>query len=266
MNDHPCIEAMLSRASVRRYKPAVPADDVIEAVALAGRQAPFATQSYSVLLSREPERHPFNAPLYFIVCVDFHKFDRIMQRRGWKPVLNDLFRFLLGAQDAAYCAQNMVQAAEALGMGTCFIGFVPMQAKALRERWKLPSRVFPLVGLTMGYPDETPPPRPRFPLSFTLFEGRYPDFTDEQLDEAACVMDEGYLAQDYYRKLNAMIKLPEGMDETFDLDNYSWTEHICRKIGLWAADPAELLRQFEACGFELTTPRSDLEDTPADES
>jgi len=258
------ISAMMQRASVRSYKPDVPSDDVIETLVRAGQQAPFATQAYSLLLSREASRHPFHAPLYFLVCVDLHKFDRIMARRGWQPMMNDLFRFLLGAQDAAYCAQNMVQAAEELGLGSCYLGFVPFQAKMLREQWRLPARVFPLVGLTVGYPEVQPAPRPRFPLGFTLFEGTYPDFTDEQLDEAARAMDEGYLAQDYYRALNAMIELPEGMEETFSYDTYSWTEHLCRKTGLWDPDPARLLEMFAACGFHLTTPREDLWESPAD--
>ena len=76
------IEAMMRRASVRRYQPDMPSDEVMETIVRAGRQAPFATQCYSLLLSREAKKHPFNAPLYFIVCVDFHKFDRIMARRG----------------------------------------------------------------------------------------------------------------------------------------------------------------------------------------
>ncbi|MDD2717741.1 MAG: hypothetical protein PHW04_17780 [Candidatus Wallbacteria bacterium] len=44
-------------------------------------------------------------------------------------------------------------------------------------------RVFPLVQLVMGYPDENPPVRPRYPLNFVLFEGKYPDITDAQLEK-----------------------------------------------------------------------------------
>ena len=261
MIENPVIEQMMRRASLRSYKPDVPSNEVIETVVRAGQQAPFALQGYSVILSRDADDHPFKAPLCFVICVDFHKFDRIMRRRGWAPRVCDLYRFVLAAQDAAYFAQNMVQAAESLGMGTCFLGYFPMMAGKLRENFKLPSRVFPLVGLTMGYPAEGPEPvRPRFPLSFTLFEGEYAELSDEQLDEAARAMDEGYLAQDYYRRLNAKIGLPEGMDETFDYSNYSWTEHLCRKNGLWGADPARLLEQFEACGFTLTRPREDVEE------
>ncbi len=65
------------------------------------------------------------------------------------------------------------------------------------------------------------------------------------------VMDGGYLAQGYYRKQKAKIKLEVNKQETFTYDNYSWTEHISRKWGQWLANPRELLEQLERCGFGM---------------
>jgi len=69
-------------------------------------------------------------------------------------------------------------------------------------------------------------------------------------------MDEGYLAQDYYRRNNAMIPLEGDRKETFTYDNYSWTEHICRKWGQWYPDPKGLLEQLEKRGFYITRKRA----------
>jgi hypothetical protein len=74
-------------------------------------------------------------------------------------------------------------------------------------------------------------PRPRYPLSFTLFEDKYPEFTDEQVVEAMNVMDEGYLTQGYYKRQKAKIRLEKGRKESFTYEDYSWTEHISRKGG-----------------------------------
>ena len=68
-------------------------------------------------------------------------------------------------------------------------------------------------------------------------------------------MDEGYLAQDYYHKLKAKIRLEGDREETFTYDNYSSTEHSCRKLGQWDPDPKELLEQFEKRGFYITGKR-----------
>ena len=178
MVENPIIDVMLQRKSVRKYKPDMPSDDVIHAIARAGQQAPFAFQMGSLLLSKAREDHPFKAPLLFIICVDSHKWELIMAERDWQmDVEDDALLLLLGLQDAALMAENMVIAAESLGMGSCFLGGMPFKSESLIEKFKLPKRVFPMVGLTMGYPAENPPPRPRYPLDFVLFEGQYPDFS-----------------------------------------------------------------------------------------
>ena len=148
-------------------------------------------------------------------------------------------------------AENMVIAAESLGMGSCFLGMTPYRAERIQKQYKLPKRVFPLVELVLGYPAEEFPPRPRYPLEFTLFEDGYPELTDAMIEDAMRVMDEGYRAQGYYRKLKAKISLEVEREETFTYDSYSWTEHISRKWGQWLSDPKELLDQMEKCGFAV---------------
>ncbi len=249
MLTNPVIECLLNRRSVRKYTGEQPGDEVVAAIVRAGQQAPFASQLCSLLLSRK--KAPFHAPLWFTICVDMHRMELIMARRGWTTVANDLSLLVFGIQDAALMAENLVTAAESLGLGSCFLGETPYRAARIQKRYKLPPRVFPLVELVMGYPAEEYPPRPRYPLAFTLFEDRYPELTDEMIDEAMAVMDEGDLAQSDDRKQGAKIKLEAPREETFTYADYSWTEHISRKWGQWLADPQELLDQLAQCGFVI---------------
>lgn len=251
MLTNPIIESMLNRKSVRKYTDQQPTDEMIETVVRAGQQAPFAAQLCSVLLTRK--KAPFGAPLWFTLCVDMHRMELVMAKRGWTTVANDLSLLLMAIQDVALMAENMVIAAESLGMGSCFMGTTPYRAERIQKKYHLPKRVFPLVELVMGYPDEEFPTRPRYPLTFTLFEDEYPELTDDMVEEAMRVMDEGYLAQGYYRKQRAKIKLETEREETFTYDDYSWTEHISRKWGQWMSDPQELLEQLEKCGFVIKT-------------
>ena len=255
MKKNSVIETMLSHKSIRRYTDETPSDEVIETVVRAGQQAPFASQFYSLLLSRKRERHPFKAPIMFTICVDSHKFELIMAERKWKQVTNDLSLLVFGFQDAALMAENLVIAARSLGLGSCFIGNAPYRAEKIAEDYNLPQRVFPMVQLVMGYPAEDPPPRPRYPLDFTLFEDEYPELDNTTIRKAMKEMDEGYLNQDYYRKLKAKIPLRIDREETFTYDNYSWTEHICRKWGQWHPSPEILLEQLEKRGFHITSRR-----------
>ncbi len=255
MIHNPVIDTLMNRKSIRKFTSQQPTDEVLHTIVRAGQQAPFAYQLCSVLLSRKAEENPFNAPLSFIICVDAHRFELIMARRGWKIGSNDLSLLLLGIQDAALLAENMVTAAESLGLGSCFLGAIPNYAAEIIQQYKLPKRVFPLVGLAMGYPVGNPPTRPRYPLEFTLFENEYPEFDEAAVQEAMQVMDEGYLAQDYYRKANYIIPLKGERLETYTFENYSWTEHISRKLGLWQKSPNRILTAFEQCGFHIPSLR-----------
>lgn len=246
------IQTLLSHKSIRKYRDEMPSEEVVKTIVRAGQQAPFASQAYSILLSRNRKRNPFKAPLLFTICVDYHKFERIMEKRGWKLVTNDLVLLFFGIQDAALMAENMVIAARSLGLGSCFLGSAMFHADKIAQEYNLPKKVFPMVQLVMGYPDEDPPPRPRYPLEFTLFENKYPEFTDKTVLKAMKVMDEGYIAQDYYRQLNAKIPLEDGRPDPYTYENYSWTEHICRKWGQWYPDPKVLFEQLEKRGFHVT--------------
>jgi nitroreductase len=259
MITNPTTEIMLNRVSVRRYQDTIPTDEVIKSIVRAGQQAPFVSQLYSVLLSRDKDGIPFGAPLLFTICVDFHKLKLFMARRNWKIVAHNLSMLLYGIQDSSLMAENMVIAAESMGLGSCFLGGVPFKAKEIIEEYQLPKWVFPLVQLAMGYPAESPPPRPRYPMEFVLFEDKYPEFSQAQIDEAMREMDDGYLAQDYYRKADYIIPLEGDREELFTFDDYSWTEHISRKWGQRFSSPENLLKQLSACGFQLA--EIDTQDT-----
>jgi len=119
---------MLDHKSIRKYTDEMPSDEVVKTIVRAGQQAPFASQYYSILLSRNRKRNPWRAPLLFTICVDSHKFELIMAERNWKLVTNDLTLLFFGIQDAALMAENMVVAARSLGLGSCFLGSAPFRA------------------------------------------------------------------------------------------------------------------------------------------
>jgi nitroreductase len=251
MANNVIIDAMLNRKSIRKYKKRMPSDKVIKTIVRAAQQAPFAAQLYSFLLTKDFKKNPFGAPLQFVICVDMHKLELIMARKKWKTVCNDLTFLIFGMQDASLAAENMVMAAESFGLGSCFLGDAPYRADQIAKKYNLPKRVFPLIRLVIGYPDENPPPRPRYPLEYSLFENEYPKFTDQQIDRAMSVMDNGYMGQEYYRKAKLMIELVGDREETFTFDTYGWTEHISRKWGQWFESEREILDQLEKRGFKI---------------
>ena len=73
MLTNPTIETLMNHRSIRQYTDEIPSNEMIEAIVKAGQQAAFAGQLGSLILSREKTKHPFGAPLYFLVCVDIHR-------------------------------------------------------------------------------------------------------------------------------------------------------------------------------------------------
>lgn len=248
------IAQMLRHRSIRKYQSRRPSAGMVETIVRAGQAAAYAAQLYSLVLTTDRKSNPFHAPLLFTVCIDLHKMALIMKRRGWPWASNDLYALLLGAQDAAYMTQNMILAAESMGLGTCLLGTAPYQAEALGKKLALPPRVFPLVQLAMGYPAEDPPVRPRYPLEFTLFKGKYPKLGWSSIAKAMKAMDQGFLKQGYYKRARLMLPLAKGRKEAYTFDDYSWTEHQSRKWGQWNTDVHPLLSLFEKRGFRLTPP------------
>jgi FMN reductase (NADPH) len=244
------IDLMMNHRSVRKYTEECPSDEMIRTIVLAGQQAAFAYQGYSFLMTRKGNI-PFKAPLLFTICVDIHKFRIIAEKRDWVIKQNDIALLLFGLQDANLALQNMILAAESFGLGTCLLGNTAYVASKVKDKYKLPDKVFPFVQMTVGYPDEMESPRPRYPLEYTLFEDQYPDLTDPQIESAMEKMDRGYMDQEYYRKANAKIKLPEGTEDKYTFDNYGWTEHISRKMGLWLEGSENIRKQLKICGFDL---------------
>ncbi|MFX1474978.1 MAG: nitroreductase family protein [Promethearchaeota archaeon] len=237
-----------NRRSIRKFTDQPVTEEVLEKILEAGFRAPFATQLCSVVYTRKPEImkklrrlgvYPTTKVL-MIFLIDVRRLEKIMHQRGHAYNQDDGMTLWLGVQDVSLVVENLILAAEALGLGSVLLGNAPLNADLLCQVLKIPKRVYPVVGLCLGYPDPTEETeiRPRFALKHSAFEDSYHDLSESEIREAMQLMDEGYLAQDYYVRLGAKIPLRTGKDD-ISLDEYSWCEHISRKYcqGRWTEEP-----------------------------
>ena len=231
---------MHDRRSLRRFTDKKITKEVLEQILRAGFRAPFAAQLCSVVYTSDKEKmkqfkgiglYP-TTDIFMIFFIDFNRMEKIMAERGYENIFDDSMGLWLGIQDVTLVIENVILAAEALGLGSVLLGVVPQIADLVSEVFNVPQRVFPVVGLCLGYPDLTVETviRPRYPLEHSAFEDAYKDLTKEEVQECMKEMDEGYLTQGYYIKAKAKIPLPDGKDDPIDYDTYSWTEHISRKF------------------------------------
>lgn len=84
--------------------------------------------------------------------------------------------FLLAAEDTIIAAQTAVTAADALGLGTCYIGDILENYEEHRRLLGLPDYVAPVAMVVGGYPTAQQAARkqtPRFALEDIVHENRY---------------------------------------------------------------------------------------------
>ena len=97
------------------------------------------------------------------------------------PGLGDL---MLAVTDASIAAQNVVVAAESLGLGSCYIGDVMENCEKMRALLRLPPYVFPCAMLVIGYPTDAQKARrkpTRFAREMFVCENAYALPEDEAL-------------------------------------------------------------------------------------
>ncbi len=184
------IETLLSHRSVRDYLPKPIPDDILHLAIAAAQSAPSSSnlQAWSVIAVRDDtrkeklnavagtQRQITQAPLLLIWLADLSRPRRIAADQGSAADgLDYVESFLLGVIDAALAAQNAVVSLESQGLGTCYIGAIRNDPETVARELELPEGVFPVFGLTVGYPDPAIPAavKPRLPQTSVLYDERY---------------------------------------------------------------------------------------------
>ncbi len=108
------------------------------------------------------------APVFLIFCGNHRRIHQIAEWRGIPFVNDHLDHFMNAAVDAGIVMTTFIHAAEAVGLGACPISAVRNKPREVSALLGLPERVFPVAGLTLGYPREEGRITPRLPLEVTV--------------------------------------------------------------------------------------------------
>ncbi len=196
---NPTIDFLLNRRSVRAYsdQPVTRADK--DAILQAAMRAPTAGNMmlYSILeiedqaikdrLAITCDNQPFiaRAPYVLLFLADYQRWfdyfqaggvEQLCEERGLemrRPQEGDL---LLACTDAVIAAHTAVIAADALGMGSCYIGDIIEHYEDHRELFCLPQYVAPVTMICFGYPTPEQAARkqtPRFDPEFIVHQNTY---------------------------------------------------------------------------------------------
>lgn len=76
-------------------------------------------------------------------------------------------------QDLSAATENILLAAGALGLGSCWLGIHPRQERIeeIKKLFSLPENIIPVCGIALGWPAEEPEPRTRYQEERVHWEG-----------------------------------------------------------------------------------------------
>jgi len=131
-------------------------------------------------------------PLLMIFIVDQYRNNQIALEQG---IVGDgaagMDGFFQSFTDACLMAQNVVNAAESMNLGTLYIGSILNNPPELCRLLNLPPLTFPVVGLGIGKPNAL---KPRMPMAFRTFENGY----IKQTNMLGLLKDYDEMMQTYY--------------------------------------------------------------------
>ena len=191
------LEPMLSHRSIRKYKPDPIPEELLTELLQAGIRASSSgnMQTYSIIVTRDAELRQqlyqphmkqnmvLDAPVLLTFCADFHRMRRWLSLKNAADSFDNFMSFMVAAIDATLVSQNVALAAEAHGLGICYMGSTLANCDQIGAILKLPPSVVPVVGFSLGYPDEDPALRDRLPLHGLVHQETYTTHSDEQILE-----------------------------------------------------------------------------------
>jgi nitroreductase len=189
------IENLHNRSSIRKYKKqTVPTKLLTKILSAATKTSSSGNmQCYSVIVTtnqdlKEKLLEPhFNqhmvaeAPALITFCADFNRMRRWLELSDAPENFDNFMSFMIAAIDATLASQSAALAAEAEGLGICYLGSTLASCDRISEILNCPENVVPIVGFTLGYPNETPQKRERLPLEAILHHNKYQHFKDEEI-------------------------------------------------------------------------------------
>lgn len=242
---NPTIEMIYRRHSVRVYEQTPLTQQEKDTIIQAAMRAPTAggMMLYTIIevddqaikdrLVTTCDNQPFiaKAPFVLLFLADYQRWMDLYEiaecqnralELGVQPRLPEEGDLFLAMMDALIAAQTAVLAAEAIGIGSCYIGDIIENFEEHQKIFQLPRYAVPAILVCFGRSAEKNirNPRPRFERDFILHKNAYKRFDSEKLDQMHSVYgqrssaprDYPYGAQNivqynYFRKFTADFSL-----------------------------------------------------------
>lgn len=217
------INLLQSRSSVRKFTDQEIAQDILEELIKCGQAAATSSfiQACTVIQVEDKNKRnllvdlaggqPYvaSAARFLVFCADMNRHKLVCEMHNSKMESGYAEQFITATVDVALFAQNVMTAAQSLGIASVYIGGIRNNIAEVSKLLELPTLVYPVFGMCLGYPAQDPETKPRLPLSVVLKADRYQDDNDTKT-----ISEYDEQVREYYRSRTG------GKKET------TWSEQI----------------------------------------
>ncbi len=187
---------LLNRYSLRNFSEEKIDPQIVKEILDAGVHAATAgnLQPVSIIKIEDPKNSQWfveqgmqsfigKAPLNLIFCLDFYRLKKWSEYYHAPYVADKSFRhFWVSFQDVVIAAQSIETAARSYGIGSVYIGTTVDMIKEIKEKFKLPQGVVPVVLLTLGYPKSKQKPTNKLSQDIMVHNEEYQLPTTETIE------------------------------------------------------------------------------------
>lgn len=169
------IDALLNRKSEREFLKKEIEIEKIETIFDVINSSPTSSNSHDfsvikiddnkirqkISLNIPSQKHIVDAPLFLLFCTDLNRIEHFFDQSCKQHHTNTLNNLITSTGDAFIAATFAHSAALNLGLGCCFVGIVRGSLNYLKQKLQLEGKMIPLVGLAIGYVNQTNDIKPK---------------------------------------------------------------------------------------------------------
>lgn len=253
---------IISHASVRSYLDKPVPEDILERILTAASRASSSgnMQAYSIIVTKDEgikqellaphfnQSMVTEAPVLLTFCADFSRMRHWLEINEAPENFDNFISFMIAAIDAILASQNAAVMAEAEGLGICYMGTTLASSAEIAKILNCPKNVVPVVGFSLGYPDNIVPVRDRLPLSAIIHRERYQDYLSDDISNIYSIKEiEGYARymKDQILKEKALSVGAKNLAQVYTKAKYTRESHL-----KYSKDLFDFLKQQNFLNFD----------------
>ena len=232
------VQQLLERRCIRRYTEEAIPDSLMDTLLACAQSAPTKSnlQQYSIIVTSDealrmkladlnPDTgHMKYCPVFITFCADMRRAKHLTERHGFDYASNNMDTFLNATVDAALAMQCFITAAETMGLGCAPISQVRNRMEEFCAALDIPEGVFPIAGLTLGWPAWEGRMNARLPQAAVIHREKYDDTRLDYVVDAydAQRLETNPISADGQRHADKY-----GVSE-----NCTWSENVARQLSV----------------------------------